>query len=64
MNVVIYNATDTLMTIAPTGTTVLRLAGTSFTTQSPSTRTLQKRGIATILYVGGNDYVISGPGLL
>jgi hypothetical protein len=57
-NFVIYNASGSPQTITATGIT-LRLAGTS----STGNRTLPQRGLATILCVASNDYVISGPGI-
>jgi hypothetical protein len=69
MNVVIYNTSDTTITITPTtgggngaGAPTLRLAGTSTT----GARSLAKRGLATIIYVAGlnnSEYVISGAGV-
>jgi hypothetical protein len=57
-NFVIYNNSGSPQTITATGVT-LRLAGTS----STGNRTLPQRGLATVLCVGSNDYVISGPGI-
>ena len=54
----IYNDSAASITITATAIT-LRLAGTATT----GNRTLAQRGIATVLCVGTNDYVISGAGL-
>jgi hypothetical protein len=54
----IYNSSASPITITATGIT-LRLAGTA----STGNRTLQQKGLATILCVGTNDYVISGAGV-
>jgi len=54
----IYNSSSGNITITATGVT-LRLAGTATT----GNRTLSQKGLATILCVGTNDYVISGAGL-
>jgi hypothetical protein len=57
-NFVIYNASGSSQTITATGVT-LRLAGTATT----GNRTLPQRGLATVLCVASNDYVISGSGI-
>jgi hypothetical protein len=54
----VYNASTSNITIIATGIT-LRFAGTATT----GNRTLAQKGIATVLCVGSNDYVISGAGL-
>jgi hypothetical protein len=60
MNVVIYNSSASTITIALGTATHLRLAGT---TQNGA-RTLQAKGLATVLCVATGDYVISGAGVL
>ena len=54
----IYNSSAVNITITASGVT-LRLGGTGLT----GNRTLAQRGVATILCVGANDYVITGAGL-
>jgi hypothetical protein len=61
MNVVIYNNSDSSISISKGTATTLRLAGT---TKTDATRSLQGRGIATILCVATSEYVISGAGVL
>lgn len=56
--VTIYNSSSANITITSTEVT-LRLAGTA----TVGDRTLAQKGLATILCVGANDYVISGAGL-
>lgn len=58
--VTVFNNTNSDISIIHTGTT-LYLAGTSGTQTSP--RTLKARGIATILCVGTDTYVIGGAGV-
>jgi hypothetical protein len=60
MNTVIYNISDSTITIAKGTATTLRLAGTT----KDGDRTLQGRGLATVLCVSAGNYVISGAGLL
>jgi hypothetical protein len=55
---VIYNDSASSITITATAVT-LRFAGTA----STGNRTLAQRGVANILCVASNDYVISGAGL-
>jgi len=57
-NFVIYNNSGSSQTITATGVT-LRLAGTATT----GNRTIPQYGLATVLCVASNTYVISGPGL-
>jgi hypothetical protein len=57
-NFVIYNNSGSTQTVTATGVT-LRFAGTSIT----GNRTIPQRGIATVLCVASNEYVISGPGI-
>jgi hypothetical protein len=59
MNVVIYNNTDSGMTIAGSVPS-FRLAGTSKT----GSRTLLGRGLATLLCLGSGNYIISGAGII
>lgn len=58
--VTVFNNTNSNISIIHTGTTTY-LAGTSGTQTSP--RTLKARGIATILCVGTDTYVIGGAGV-
>jgi hypothetical protein len=58
-NFVIYNNSASTQTLTATGIT-LRLAGTATT----GNRVIPQRGLATVLCVGSNDYVISGPGVV
>jgi len=51
----IYNNSAGNITVTATGVT-LRLAGTATT----GNRTIAQRGVATVLCVGSNDYVITG----
>jgi hypothetical protein len=55
---VIYNDSASNITITATAVT-LRFAGTAIT----GNRTLAQRGLANVLCVASNDYVISGAGL-
>ena len=55
----IYNDSGSNQTITEASDTTLRLAGTSDT----GNRTLAQYGLATILCVGSNEFVISGAGL-
>ena len=57
-NVVIYNNTTSQLRIISSGTT-LRLASTDLL----GSRYIQQRGLATIICVASNDYVISGAGV-
>jgi hypothetical protein len=57
-NFVIYNNSGSTQTVTESGVT-LRFAGTSGT----GNRIIPQRGLATVLCVGTNEYVISGPGL-
>ena len=59
-NFVIYNASGSSQTITQGASVTLRFAGTA----STGNRTLPQRGLATVLCVGSNDYVISGPGMV
>jgi collagen type VII alpha len=54
----VYNNSGSNISITATSVT-LRLAGTATT----GSRTLAQKGLATILCVGTNDYVISGAGV-
>jgi hypothetical protein len=56
--VTIYNNSGNNITVIATGIT-LRLAGTSTT----GNRTISSRGLASILCVASNDYVIGGSGV-
>ena len=58
-SITIYNNSASNQTITQGAGVTLRLAGTSTT----GNRTLALRGIATIMCVGSNDFVISGAGL-
>lgn len=55
----IYNNSASSQTITQGGSVTLRLAGTATT----GNRTLAQRGIATVLCVSSNQFVISGVGL-
>ena len=55
----IYNNSSSSQTITQGAGVTLRLAGTATT----GNRTLAQRGIATVLCVASNDFVISGAGL-
>lgn len=55
----IYNNSASSQTITQGASVTLRLAGTATT----GNRTLAQRGIATLLCVGSNQFVISGAGL-
>lgn len=55
----IYNNSSSSQTITQGGSVTLRLAGTATT----GNRTLAQRGLATLLCVGTNEFVISGVGL-
>jgi len=57
--VTVFNNTTGNITITQGASTTLRLAGTALT----GNRTLAQRGLATILCVGTNVFVISGAGL-
>jgi hypothetical protein len=58
-SITIYNNSGSSQTITQGSGATLRLAGTSTT----GNRTLALRGIATVMCVGSNDFVISGAGL-
>ena len=58
-SITIYNNSASNQTITQGAGVTLRLAGTSTT----GNRTLALRGIATVMCVGSNDFVISGAGL-
>jgi hypothetical protein len=55
----IYNNSSSSQTITQGGSVTLRLAGSATT----GNRTLAQRGIATVLCVASNEFVISGAGL-
>ena len=57
-NVVIYNDTASQQTITASGVT-LRLAGTTQT----GNRTMEQRGLATVVCVKSGEYAISGSGV-
>ena len=57
--ITIYAHTSNNITIAPGANVTLRLAGTSTT----GNRTLASRGLATIVCVASNEFVVSGGGL-
>jgi hypothetical protein len=58
--VLIYNNSASSQTITQGASTTLRLPGTSDT----GNRTLQQRGLATVLCVASNEFLITGSGLL
>jgi len=58
-SVTIYNNSSSSQTITQGASTTLRLAGTSLT----GNRTLDQRGITTVMCVASNEFVISGAGL-
>jgi hypothetical protein len=58
-NITIYNNSASAQTITQGTSVTLRLAGTATT----GNRTLAQRGIATVVCVASNDFVISGSGL-
>jgi hypothetical protein len=58
-NAVIYNNSASSQTITQGSSVTLRWAGTSNT----GNRTLPAYGVATILCVSSNTYLIAGPGL-
>lgn len=58
-NITIYNNSASSQTITQGAGVTLRLAGTATT----GNRTLSQRGIATIVCVAANEFVISGSGL-
>ena len=58
-NVVIYNNSASSQTITQGSSVTLRLAGTA----STGNRTLAQYGVATVLCVASNTFVISGMGL-
>jgi hypothetical protein len=55
----VYNNSTSAQTITQGGSVTLRLAGTATT----GNRSLAQRGIATVLCVASNEFVISGAGL-
>lgn len=55
----IYNNSSSSQTITQGGSVTLRLAGSGTT----GNRTLAQRGIATVLCIASNEFVISGAGL-
>jgi hypothetical protein len=62
-NFVIYNSSGSAsitISVQNTGTQTLRFAGSDLT----GTRTLARYGVATILCVGTNTFVITGAGLV
>jgi hypothetical protein len=58
-NFVIYNDSASTQTVTQGSGVTLRLAGTTTT----GNRTLPVRGIATVICVASNEYVLSGPGV-
>ena len=58
--VLIYNNSASSQTITQGSSTTLRLPGTADT----GNRTLQQRGLATVLCVASNEFLITGSGLL
>ena len=58
--VLIYNNSASSQTITQGASTTLRLPGTSDT----GNRTLQQRGLATVLCIASNEFLITGSGLL
>ena len=58
--VLIYNNSASSRTITQGASTTLRLPGTSDT----GNRTLQQRGLATVLCIASNEFLITGSGLL
>ena len=59
-SVLIYNNSSSSQTITQGSSVTLRLPGTSDT----GNRTLQQRGLATVLCVASNEFIITGSGLL
>lgn len=57
--ITIYNNSAASQTVTQGGSATLRLAGTATT----GNRTLLQRGLATVLCVASNEFVISGGGL-
>jgi hypothetical protein len=55
----VYNNSSTSQNITQGSSVTMYLVGTS----STGNRTLSQRGIATVLCVGSNEFVISGGGL-
>jgi hypothetical protein len=55
----VYNNSASNITITQGSSVTLRLVGTATT----GSRTLAQRGLATIVCVGSNDFVITGGGL-
>ena len=55
----VYNNSASAITITQGSSVTLRLVGTSTT----GNRTLAQRGLATIVCVASNDFVITGGGL-
>jgi len=58
--VLIYNNSASSQTITQGSSTTLRLPGTADT----GNRTLQQRGLATVLCIASNEFLITGSGLL
>jgi len=58
--VLIYNNSSSSQTITQGASTTLRLPGTADT----GNRTLQQRGLATVLCIANNEFLITGSGLL
>jgi len=58
--VLIYNNSSASQTITQGASTTLRLPGTADT----GDRTLQQRGLATVLCIAANEFLITGSGLL
>jgi len=59
-SIVVYNNSGSSQTITQGASTTLRLAGTADT----GNRTLEQRGLSTILCVASNEFIITGSGLL
>jgi len=59
-SVLVYNNSASSQTITQGASVTLRLAGTSDT----GNRTLEQRGLSTILCVASNEFVVTGSGLL
>lgn len=58
-NITIYNASFSSQTITPASAVTMYLVGTANT----AARTLAQRGVATVLCVAANTFVITGGGL-
>jgi len=59
-SIVVYNNSGSSQTIIQGASATLRLAGTADT----GNRTLEQRGLSTILCVASNEFIITGSGLL